>query len=243
MKKYLWIIITAAFIIALVTSGFFIWRHYKNHQTPVSQTSNSSPATSAQTPSVPATPTPTSVAQPTPTLVFPISNFSSRATTDFFGTYYSAGGSSNPDRLVCPNATYYAGYHTAIDLETTAAEANQNVPVFAIASGTVRQIGAVSGYGGLIVVQYTLASNDYTAYYGHIDLATVKVKTGEAVTVGETLASLGAACSTSNGDVRKHLHFGLHKGTSIVVSGYVSDQSTLSNWQDPLALLKSLGAQ
>jgi len=145
--------------------------------------------------------------------------------------------------LVCPNATYYPGYHTAVDLETTAAQANQSIPVFAIAAGTVGQVSAVSGYGGLIVVQYNLGGADYIAYYGHINLSTAKVKAGQSVTVGETLADLAPACSLANGNVRKHLHFGLYKGTGVDVRGYAPDKAALESWMNPVELLKSLGAE
>jgi len=248
MKKIWWIIIGAILVCVVLISGFFVWHNYKNRQTTTNQSSSSTnstsiPTTPTQTPSVPTVPTPNLVANPAPTLVYPISNFSSRATTNLFDTYYPPGGSSSTDRQVCSNATYYSGYHTAVDLETTTAEANQNVPIFAIAAGTVKQVSAVSGYGGLIVVQYNLGGADYTAYYGHIDLFSVKVKSGENVSVGETLASLGTVCSSANGNIRKHLHFGLYKGTSIVVSGYVATKSELANWADPTALLENLGAR
>lgn len=239
MKKYLWIIVIVLIIAALV-GGFFLWRYWKNRKTVSQQPSSISTSTTGSTPSSSSDPAPSTT--PAPTLVYPISNFSTRATTNLFGTFYPAGGSSNPDRLVCPGATYYPGYHTAVDLETTSAEASQNIPVFAISAGTVREVSAVSGYGGLIVIQYNLGGADYSAYYGHINSSTAKVKAGQSVTVGEALADLGPACSSLNGDVRKHLHFGLHKGAAIDVRGYVLDKTALSSWADPVALLSSLGA-
>jgi len=240
MKKYLWAIITVLIIAAFV-GGFFVWRDYRNKKA-ADQQAAADAAFIQSNPSVPATPSLESVTKPAPTLVYPMTNFSSRTTTNLFGAYFAPGGATNPDMAVCPNATYYTGYHTAVDLETAATEVNQNVPVFAIATGTVKQVSEVSGYGGLIVVGYNLGGADYTAYYGHLDLSTAKVKNGEAVTVGETLASLGAACSSSNGVVRKHLHFGLHNGAALVVSGYVASKSELSSWTDPVVLLSSLGA-
>ena len=240
MKRYFWIFISVLIIAALV-GGFFLWRYYKNRKTASSQTSSATTSTAQSTPSTSSNPAPSSTTS-APTLVYPISSFATRATTNLFGTFYLAGGSANPDRLVCPNATYYSGYHTAVDLETTSAEASQNMPVLAIAAGTVRQVSAVSGYGGLIVIQYNLGGSNYTAYYGHINLSTAKVKAGQNVTVGETLANLGPSCSLTNGDVRKHLHFGLHKGTAIDVRGYAPDKTALASWVDPVQLLNSLGA-
>jgi murein DD-endopeptidase MepM/ murein hydrolase activator NlpD len=128
-------------------------------------------------------------------------------------------------------------------LETFPNELNIAVPVRSIAEGMVREVSPVSGYGGLIVIEYSLGGNTYTAYFGHINLATATVKAGDHVTAGEHIVDLGPQCSSTNGNVRKHLHFGLHKGSSIDVRGYVPDQSILSNWVDPKTLLASLGAQ
>ena len=240
MKKYFWIIIVVLLIAALV-GGFFLWRYYKNRNLASQQTPSTAESTTGSTSGASSNLAPSMALAPT--LVYPIGSFASRATTNLFGTYYPTGGSSDPDRLVCPNATYYPGYHNAVDLETTSGESIQDIPVFAIAAGTVRQVSAVSGYGGLIVVQYNLGGADYTAYYGHINLSTAKVKAGQSVKVGETLADLGPACSQANGDVRKHLHFGLHKGTTVDVRGYVPDKTALESWINPTELLKSLGAE
>jgi murein DD-endopeptidase MepM/ murein hydrolase activator NlpD len=173
---------------------------------------------------------------PAPTLVYPIDRFSERITVNDFGTYYPSGGSSNPDTKVCPGATYYVGYHTAVDLETFPEEQNTAVPAYAIADGVVRQIGPVSGYGGLIVIESTIKNAIYTIYYGHVDLSTGSLKVGDKVIVGQKIVELGQACLTSNGNVRKHLHFGIHKGTAIDDRGYVSNQTALSNWIDPKIL-------
>lgn len=235
MKKYFWVISIILIAMVLIT-GFFLWRYYQNRKTENQQT------TTLSTSSPPSNPSPTSSSKPAPTLVYPILNFVSRATENLFGSYFPSGGSTNPDLTVCPTATYYSGYHTAVDIETNASEANSNISIFAIAAGTVREVSTVSGYGGLIVIQYNLGGADYTAYYGHVDLSTAKIKIGDKVNVGETLASLGSACSAANGNVRKHLHFGLHKGSAIDIRGYVPNKTELDAWVDPKLLLEKLGA-
>lgn len=210
---------------------------------PTTNTQNSAvsqPSTQAPS-STPVTtpPTPSPVAQAK--VVYPIDQFVARATENLYGTYFPAGGTSNPDIKVCGSkSTYYVGYHTGTDLETFSNEADVAVPVVAVADGTVRQIGPVSGYGGLIVLDVVLGGNDYTAYYGHLNLSTSTLKSGNKVTAGEKLADLGPACSSPNGFVRKHLHFGLHQGTAIDVKGYVPTQSDLSAWTDAKALLAGL---
>jgi murein DD-endopeptidase MepM/ murein hydrolase activator NlpD len=237
MKKYLWLALVILAFAALIGS-FFIWKFYKNKK----NTKDQHIAEVQSNVDLPVAPPATTTTKSAPVLIYPISNFSSRATENLFGSYFAPGGSSNPDRKVCKNATYYSGYHTAIDLETTADETNSSVPVLAIASGIVRQAGSVSGYGGLIVIEYDLSGSKYTAYYGHVDISTVSLKKDQKVNIGDKLGELGAACSSSNGDVRKHLHFGLHKGTAIDVCGYVPNQNELSAWVDPALLLSSLEA-
>lgn len=245
MKKYL-IYIIAALIIVALAGGMYYFVNKRNSQ----NTQNSAPTqTTATAPSDQSTTTSPVVTNtvptqnPAPTLVYPLDNFAARITANDFGTYYPAGGTTNPDRAACPSSTYYVGYHTANDLEIFSNETSISVPIKSIADGTVREVKAVSGYGGLIVIEYSLGGNIYTAYFGHINLATATVKAGDHVTAGEHIVDLGPACSSINGDVRKHLHFGLHKGSSIDVRGYVPDQSTLSNWVDPKVLLSDLGAQ
>jgi murein DD-endopeptidase MepM/ murein hydrolase activator NlpD len=154
---------------------------------------------------------------------------------NFFGTYFSASTTPRnqyPDS-VCANNTLYTGYHTAVDLETTSAEKNSVVPVYAISDGTVRFAGSASGYGGLVIIGFTYQSQAYTAIYGHIDTRSLAVKVGDKVTQGQTLANLAPACSVYSGNNRKHLHFGLHIGTAIAESGYVTTKIALSSWIDP----------
>lgn len=247
MKKYLVYIIAAIVILVLAGGVYYLVKKKANAttQNPVStntQSTDSTPPVKLSDSAVPNT-TPSPSQTFAPTLVYPLDNFAARITANDFGQYYPPGGTTNPDRKVCSNATYYVGYHTANDLETFPNELNIAVPVKSIADGTVREVSPVSGYGGLIVIEYNLGGSTYTAYFGHINLATATVKAGDHVTAGEHIADLGSQCSNINGNVRKHLHFGLHKGTTIDVRGYVPDQTTLSNWVDPKVLLSSLGAQ
>ena len=179
------------------------------------------------------TPATTNVAKPASAIAYPMDNMPERPTDNPFGTFYPPGGEDHPDLIVCPTAKYYSGYHTGLDLEATSAEQTTAVPVYAIADGKVRQAGPVTGYGTLIVLEFTVSDATYTAYYGHVDSKTVTVKAGELVSKGEKIAELGTDCSSANGNVRKHLHFGLHKGTSINVRGYAPNQATLNNWLDP----------
>jgi murein DD-endopeptidase MepM/ murein hydrolase activator NlpD len=245
IKKFLIYIIIVIILAAAGGAYYFVKkRNSQKTQNPVStQTVTTTPGDQSTTTSPATNPTPAETPASTLTLVYPLSNFVARITQNDFGKYYPVGGTTNPDRAVCPNATYYVGYHTANDLETFPDELNIAVSIKSIADGTVREVSPVSGYGGLIVIEYNLGGSTYTAYFGHINLATATVKAGDHVKAGQYIVDLGPQCSGTNGDVRKHLHFGLHKGTAIDVRGYVPDQTTLSNWVDPKILLSSLGAQ
>ncbi len=166
-------------------------------------------------------------------IVAPMSHWKDRITLNPFGNYFGPGSNqSSKDAAVCRQGKSYVGYHTGDDLEATMDESDKDVQVYAIADGTVKEAAAVNGYGGLIVIEHNLNGEIYTAYYGHINLTSTKLKAGDKVSAGQKIAILGDQCSSGNGYTRKHLHFALHRGSSVVVAGYVSDKKTLSNWVD-----------
>ncbi|MCL4390115.1 MAG: M23 family metallopeptidase [Patescibacteria group bacterium] len=182
-------------------------------------------------------PKPTIAPIPAPAFYYPITNYASRLQLRPFGQYIST---TDQKTVVCGAA--FVGWHTGDDLETTPAEKDSPAPVYSIAAGKILQVSAVSGYGGLIVAAYTLAGQDVTAYYGHVNLTSALAAPGDNVAAGQKLADLGAACSAQTDGERKHLHFAIHKGPTIDVRGYVSTQSELSNWLNPALELAKLGA-
>lgn len=168
---------------------------------------------------------------PAPVLYYPMTNFGSRITVRSFGQLV------NSTDVVSPCGALFSGYHDAEDLEVTSLEVGLDVPVYAIADGIVREFGPVSGYGGLLVLGVTINGQNYTVYYGHINLGSATLEVGESVKAGQKLASLGAQCSTQTSGERKHLHFAMHVGTAIDVRGYVPTASELAAWIDPKAFL------
>lgn len=241
MRKKIILLIIILVITAVAASLVYI--KTRPPQTPTSNTKQTLPTSSTPT----HTPTPTTpAATPTPTAInpllnaktsldYPMPDFASRIKLNFFGSYFSAATTPRnqyPDH-VCPNNTLYTGYHAADDLEITPTEQNIDVSVYAISDGVVRFAGHVTGYGGLIIIGFTYQSQSYTALYGHIDIRTMKVSSGQAVTQGEILANLAPACSTYSGNNRKHLHFGIHSGSVLDENGYVPTKSGLNGWIDP----------
>lgn len=187
------------------------------------------------TPTVQSTPPPIATNIVIAHYYYPISNYASRKTLKWYGKKVTA--TDNKAEMCGANFT---GYHTGDDLEILSGELNIDVPVYSIAAGVVRQVSAVSGYGGLIVIEYNLNNQIVTAYFGHINLASAQVKVGDQVKAGQKLANLGAACTAQTDGERKHLHFAIRQGTAIDVRGYVQTQSELSAWLDPTLLLGKL---
>jgi murein DD-endopeptidase MepM/ murein hydrolase activator NlpD len=101
----------------------------------------------------------------------------------------------------------------------------------------------VGGYGGLIVLETSVNGEKYTLYYGHIDITNSTLKKDDTIKAGEKLANLSPACSTASGGERKHLHFGIRKGTTIDIRGYVPNKIELSNWINPKVFLMQQNAK
>lgn len=246
MKK-IYIIIIGISIVVVATVALFYYKA-KLSRVVLDRTDQPTTTTSDPTPNTDDTVVPTEPSAPNndqavtadrllntlTRLDYPLPDFASRSTINLFGNYYPSGTPRNkyPDS-VCSNNTLFTGYHAADDLEITSTEQNIDVPVYAISDGIVQFAGSISGYGGLIILSFTYQSQSYTALYGHVDIRTLKFSKGQSVKRGDSLANLAPACSSYSGNNRKHLHFGIHKGTAIVVSGYVSTKDALNNWLNP----------
>lgn len=177
----------------------------------------------------------TSTVPPTnPLLLYaPISRALERITKKPFGIKISPATSPvQPER--------FSGYHTGVDFETFPDEANIAVPIYAVCSGSVLLKKYASGYGGVLVQQCNLESEDITVIYGHLKLASISTKVGNRLTAGATIGLLGTGYSTETDGERKHLHLGLHKGTAINIRGYVQSQTELTDWIDFEPYLKQL---
>ena len=163
--------------------------------------------------------------------VLPISNALSRVTKKPFGIYITPKTSPvQPEK--------FSGYHTGADFEVFDNEKNVDVPIFAICTGKLAMKKYASGYGGVAVQECTTNNNPVTIVYGHLRLSSVKPSAGDNIKAGEQIAVLGTGYSNETDGERKHLHLGIHKGSSTNILGYVQKQSDLSQWIDPLTLLK-----
>ena len=157
----------------------------------------------------------------------PVADFRARVTKKPFGIYITPQNSPvQPER--------FTGYHTGTDAEYT--DVTSDVPVYAVADGTVVLSEYVSGYGGVFMISFDLNDSPHSALYGHIRPTSLP-EVGKKVTKGEQIGLLGTGYSSETDGERRHLHFAVLSDNRIDVKGYVQAQSNLSGWIDPLTIL------
>lgn len=157
-------------------------------------------------------------------VVLPIADYEQRRSYKGFGEYVD-------DR--------FAGYHIGDDVEY--ADITDDVPVYAMADGTVSYLDSVWGYGGLLMIEHVIDGVVYQSLYGHIDLGSVPYGIGDVVTAGDQVAILGEPDEGETSGERKHLHFGLYEGTDIRFQGYAQTTSEVSDWMNPSAFFDQYG--
>lgn len=162
----------------------------------------------------------------------PISNAANRPTPLSFGLYVTPDPAKNP---IDPPERFI-GYHNAVDFEVSSDELDEDVPIYAVCDGTMIYSGFAEGYGGLLMQSCTLGGEDVTILYGHLQLDGLPEK-GATVTAGDQIAILAPARSHDSDDNRKHLHFGIHRGTALTMLGYVQNKSELKNYINAKPLL------
>ena len=154
-----------------------------------------------------------------------------RLTHKPFGLYVSPQNSPlKPER--------FTGYHTGVDFETFPGEQNKPIPVFAVCTGPLLQKSWVKGYGGVVVQACTLNNQPVTVVYGHLKLSSLAAQPDQRLGSGIKLAVLGTGFSTETDGERKHLHLGLHLGSTINLRGYVKTQAELNQWPNAAEYLE-----
>jgi murein DD-endopeptidase MepM/ murein hydrolase activator NlpD len=153
----------------------------------------------------------------------PLANGEQRILKKPFGTYVTPESSPvQPER--------FKGYHTGTDFEILPGEENTDIPVRAVLGGRIVFAGWVKGYGGVVVEGGSYQSRPVTVLYGHLKITSVKLKPGDEIMLGETIAVLGKGFSTETDGERKHLHLAVHLGEKIDFRGYVSTPDELKQW-------------
>ncbi|MDA2935818.1 M23 family metallopeptidase [Patescibacteria group bacterium AH-259-L05] len=131
----------------------------------------------------------------------------------------------------------FSGYHTGVDYEVFGEELEKDVFVRAICGGKLRQKQNADGYGGVAVQDCLLQDQAITVVYGHLKLTSIILEVNSYIAPGSEIGILGAHQSIETDGERKHLHLGIRKGTIVDIRGYVENESELTNWLDPRALL------
>lgn len=161
----------------------------------------------------------------------PISQALSRVTKKPFGIYVTPQNSPvSPEK--------FTGYHTGVDFETLPDEASTDVPIYAICNGSLALKKYATSYGGVAVESCKLNGQDITIIYGHLKLASITINIGSKLIAGQPIGILGKGYSTETDGERKHLHLGIHKGSTLNLLGYVQNASELANWLDVTKYLK-----
>jgi murein DD-endopeptidase MepM/ murein hydrolase activator NlpD len=214
-------------IVLLVTTVY--WQPLKESK---EQKSNVSSGQLPQVASVPKQAPATQLNKPAPqpaALVYPIADFLPRITKKFYGTYVTPQNSPvQPER--------FTGYHTGVDVEYT--DVTADVPVVAIAPGTVVVSEYASGYGGVMMIRHTIRGKQYLVLYGHLRPSSM-LRVGTTVAMSQRIAVLGTGYSSETDGERRNLHFDILKGSTINIKGYVPTLAELhAGWYDPLVFFK-----
>ncbi len=150
-----------------------------------------------------------------------------RPTPLYFGRYVTPDPAMNP--IVPPEK--FEGFHVGTDFEVTTDELEQDVPVSAICPGKVIYSGFAEGYGGLVTQQCTLKKKTVTVIYGHLRIEGLPAK-GMTLRAGDRIGVLAPARSHDSDGNRKHLHLGIHIGTTVNMRGYVQTEAELAEFMD-----------
>lgn len=139
----------------------------------------------------------------------------------------------------------FFGYHAGDDIEMDIADLKArriaDVPVYAMADGTVQYVGWVKGYGGVVILKHTIDGKTISSLYGHVDDTTKLVKKDDVVKKGQQIAVLGEGLTEETDGRRMHLHFALWNGDEVKFPGYVETAEELSGWLDPYIFLHAHG--
>ena len=166
---------------------------------------------------------------PQPEVFFPISDFIARVHTKPFGIFIIPETSP-----IQPE--HFRGYHTGADVDIDDAQPD-DIPIFAIADGTVVLSKFASGYGGVVAIRHIINEKGILAIYGHLRLSSMPPLRAK-ISAGMQIGVLGKAFSQETDGERRHLHFGLYNGTRIDIRGYVKTTKELSRWVNPVDFLQ-----
>jgi murein DD-endopeptidase MepM/ murein hydrolase activator NlpD len=135
--------------------------------------------------------------------------------------YSPSGGSGFHDGT---NGTGSANDYYALDLVLPQhANGGKGQPILAVQSGTVVKAGWATGgwasYGQRVIIQHDWSGDGHTyvSIYCHLD--TIDVIEGQVIDKGTQLGTMGGSSNGSLSGFAPHLHFALHRDSTIGGSG------------------------
>jgi murein DD-endopeptidase MepM/ murein hydrolase activator NlpD len=225
MKKALFVlflIILAGFFYILAKNIF----SRNNSPTPAGDLSKKIPVEDTPAKSIASENESADASQKSSELTPPLDRAAERATKKPFGIFITPQNSPIQPEI-------FRGYHTGTDFEIFPEEENIDISVRAICDGKLSVKKTASGYGGVAVQNCEIDGEAVSVVYGHLKLSSISKNVGGNLEAGEVIGILGKAYSPETDGERKHLHLGIHKGTSISILGYIAADSQLSDWLDP----------
>ncbi|NYG20033.1 hypothetical protein BJY17_000780 [Agromyces hippuratus] len=105
-----------------------------------------------------------------------------------------------------PRIDPYTGeqrFHAGSDLA-----APMGTPILAIADGIVTFAGQRGTYGGLMIIEHTVAGERIASYYAHMYDHGIHVAEGDTVAAGQLIGEVGSAGKSTG----PHLHLEIHPG-------------------------------
>jgi murein DD-endopeptidase MepM/ murein hydrolase activator NlpD len=161
------------------------------------------------------------------TWIAPIEGFTTRNTKKNFGLYVTPNNSPiSPEK--------FTGYHTGVDIEY--GDVTTDVPVKAVAAGTVKVARFIDGYGGLVGIEHDWNDKKLFVVYGHLDPKSL-VKENVPVAQGDIVGVLGDKSADETDNERKHLHFGVRRSADTNLRGYSTSAESLRDWFNPYDLI------
>lgn len=157
-------------------------------------------------------------------LIEPVNEFKERITKKPFGIHITSATSPvQPEN--------FNGYHAGVDVEYE--DVADEVIVRAVTAGKVVSAKWVSGYGGVLVLRHEINGEELLVLYGHLD-PDLMITIHAEVLASQQIGVLGEGGTNETDGERKHLHLSFIKGTGVNLRGYVSSESGLNAWYDPL---------
>lgn len=133
-------------------------------------------------------------------------------------------------------------FHAGVD---AGFELAPGAPVYAIASGVVKEAETRSLFGEVILIEHELTNGrKVVSLYGHLWPGRAQVRVGDTVKAGQQIGELGT--KKNNGGWVPHIHFGIHREAYTgewVYWGHVSDPDILDTWYKPERFLSSREAE